>query len=108
MGKNLFRSRTLTGGVREGALICAVVACCAIAAMPAAAQVQDERTILVRGEVTMPMPSSRGWSGEAGASGHPLMTPQAILAAASNFQNCVAQLWPAGPPRGGAGGACQA
>ena len=100
MGKNLFRSKTLTAGAREGVLIAAVVACCAIAAVPAEAQVQDERTILVRGEVTMPMPSSRGWSGEAGASGHPLMTPQAILAAASNFQNCIAQLWPQAAQRG--------
>ena len=34
------------------------------------------------------------WSGESGASGHPLMTAQAIRAAAANFRNCVAGLWP--------------
>ena len=34
------------------------------------------------------------WSGEDGASGHPLMTAQAIRAAAANFDNCVASMWP--------------
>ena len=56
--------------------------------------------MLVRSEVTATVPLSRGWSGEAGGSGHPLMTPQAILAAASNFQNCIAQLWPQAARRG--------
>jgi membrane-bound lytic murein transglycosylase B len=34
------------------------------------------------------------WSGEDGASGHPLMTAAAIRQAAANFQNCVASMWP--------------
>ncbi|MFG3597512.1 lytic murein transglycosylase [Bradyrhizobium sp. RDI18] len=34
------------------------------------------------------------WSGEDGASGHPLMTASAIRQAAANFQNCVASMWP--------------
>ncbi|MBR0874181.1 lytic murein transglycosylase [Bradyrhizobium tropiciagri] len=34
------------------------------------------------------------WSGEDGASGHPLMTAAAIREAAANFQNCVAAMWP--------------
>jgi membrane-bound lytic murein transglycosylase B len=34
------------------------------------------------------------WSGEAGASGHPLMTSDAIRQAAANFPNCVAGMWP--------------
>src|SRR6266545_7109086 len=34
------------------------------------------------------------WSGEDGASGHPLMTSSAIREAAANFQNCVASMWP--------------
>ena len=34
------------------------------------------------------------WSGEDGASGHPLMTASAIREAAANFDNCVAGLWP--------------
>src|SRR3954471_19671521 len=34
------------------------------------------------------------WSGEDGASGHPLMTAAAIRQAAANFGNCVAGMWP--------------
>ncbi len=34
------------------------------------------------------------WSGEDGASGHPLMTASAIREAAANFENCVAAMWP--------------
>jgi membrane-bound lytic murein transglycosylase B len=40
------------------------------------------------------------WSGESGASGHPLMTAAAIRAAASNFRECLARLWPAAERRG--------
>src|SRR6476620_11349454 len=43
-----------------------------------------------------PAPSSAAppWSGEDGASGHPLMTASAIREAAANFDNCVAAMWP--------------
>jgi lytic murein transglycosylase len=34
------------------------------------------------------------WSGEDGASGHPLMTATAIRRAAANFPNCIAAMWP--------------
>jgi lytic murein transglycosylase len=34
------------------------------------------------------------WSGEDGASGHPLMTASAIREAAANFGTCVAGMWP--------------
>jgi membrane-bound lytic murein transglycosylase B len=34
------------------------------------------------------------WSGEDGASGHPLMTASAIREAAANFDRCVASMWP--------------
>jgi membrane-bound lytic murein transglycosylase B len=43
---------------------------------------------------------TREWSGESGASGHPLMTADAIRAAAANFLNCVAGLWPDAERRG--------
>jgi peptidoglycan lytic transglycosylase B len=43
-------------------------------------------------------PASTGgaqpWSGEDGASGHPLMTANAIREAAANFGNCIASMWP--------------
>src|SRR5215813_13077011 len=34
------------------------------------------------------------WSGQSGSSGHPLMTTEAILAAAGNFNICLEGLWP--------------
>jgi membrane-bound lytic murein transglycosylase B len=40
------------------------------------------------------------WSGESGASNHPLMTAQAIRAAAANFRGCLAALWPLAERRG--------
>ncbi|QUS42569.1 lytic murein transglycosylase [Tardiphaga alba] len=40
------------------------------------------------------------WTGEDGASGHPLMTAAAIREAAANFDNCVAGLWPDAARRG--------
>jgi membrane-bound lytic murein transglycosylase B len=40
------------------------------------------------------------WSGESGSSGHPLMTADAIRAAAANFHDCIERLWPAAAHRG--------
>jgi len=40
------------------------------------------------------------WSGESGASGHPLMTAEAIRAAAANFRGCIERLWPTAARRG--------
>jgi lytic murein transglycosylase len=39
-------------------------------------------------------PGATQWSGEDGASGHPLMTASAIRDAAANFDNCIAGMWP--------------
>ncbi|MBI3433568.1 MAG: lytic murein transglycosylase [Proteobacteria bacterium] len=44
--------------------------------------------------------AAREWSGEAGASGHPLMTAQSIRAAAANFTQCLEELWPLAQRRG--------
>lgn len=43
---------------------------------------------------------ARTWSGQSGASGNPLMTAGAIRAAAADFGNCLAALWPAAEERG--------
>jgi membrane-bound lytic murein transglycosylase B len=40
------------------------------------------------------------WSGESGASGHPLMDAGAIRAAAADFQGCLQRLYPAAAKRG--------
>src|SRR5262245_6163603 len=39
-------------------------------------------------------PATPEWSGESGSSGHPTMTAAAIRAAAANFRQCLAGLWP--------------
>jgi lytic murein transglycosylase len=41
-----------------------------------------------------------GWSGQSGASGNPLMTADAIRAAAADFPNCIERLWPDAARRG--------
>jgi membrane-bound lytic murein transglycosylase B len=51
----------------------------------------------------VPGPSStgpEGWSGQSGASGNPLMTADAIRAAAGDFGNCLERLWPEAARRG--------
>ena len=40
------------------------------------------------------------WSGQSGASGNPLMTADAIRAAAADFGSCIAGLWPDAARRG--------
>jgi lytic murein transglycosylase len=40
------------------------------------------------------------WSGQSGSSGHPLMTADAIVAAAANFSTCLEGLWPDAAQRG--------
>ena len=45
-------------------------------------------------------PSAPDWSGESGSSNHPLMTAEAIRAAAANFRGCLGALWPLAERRG--------
>ena len=47
-----------------------------------------------------PTGSKTEWSGESGASGHPLMTSDAIRTAAANFPQCLERLWPEAARRG--------
>jgi membrane-bound lytic murein transglycosylase B len=50
---------------------------------------------------SVPTPASPPeWSGQSGSSGHPLMTADAIRAAAANFGNCLEGLWPDAARRG--------
>jgi len=73
----------------------------------ASAQLPDLRSLFAPSPSNAPPPAAATtgsitteWSGEDGASGNPLMTRQAILAAAGNFSNCVAGLWPDAERRG--------
>src|SRR6185312_13300175 len=71
----------------------------------AAAQAgRDDRYPVTTGAIPPVAPSPQAgrqeWSGEAGASGHPLMTAEAIRAAAANFHGCIERLWPLAARRG--------
>jgi membrane-bound lytic murein transglycosylase B len=76
----------------------------AVWAGPAFGQGFDIRTLFNSpGSGSVPAAPPAGiqeWSGESGASNHPLMTAQAIRAAAANFRNCLAGLWPQAERRG--------
>src|SRR5207245_2513797 len=61
---------------------------------PAAAQFPDFRTLFTPNPAPGTVPAARDWSGEPGASGHQLMTREAILSAAANFGACIEALWP--------------
>jgi lytic murein transglycosylase len=65
---------------------------------------QDSRDSLhpaATGALSQPAPQQTAeWSGQSGASGHPLMTADAIRASAANFHGCVQRLWPAASRRG--------
>jgi len=79
---------------------------CAGLAAPAQAQDKPDNwlTRLFQPPATAAVPAPAGgtreWSGQAGASGHPLMTAEAIRAAAADFGNCIAALWPQAERRG--------
>ena len=90
-------------------LILRLVAALLIAAgLPAAALAQDKpdnwltRMFQPSANPSVPAPAgaTREWSGQPGASGNPLMTADAIRAAAADFGNCLAGLWPQAERRG--------
>ena len=64
----------------------------------AAQKAGDDRYPVSTGTIpptaVVPQASIQGWSGQPGASGHPLMTAEAIRAAAANFHACIEHLWP--------------
>ena len=67
----------------------------------ATAQVtRDSRGPATTGALPPPAQPLPQWSGESGSSSHPLMTAEAIRAAAENFHDCIARLWPAAARRG--------
>src|SRR5215210_9172831 len=73
-----------------------------VALLAGAAQAQDDRYPQLVPVITgsIGAPSDNKWSGEPGASGHPLMMPDAILAAVADFKNCVERIWPEAARRG--------
>ena len=83
----------------------AVVLLAAGLAAPALAQDKPDNwlTRLFQPPAGSPVPGSGDatqWSGQSGASGNPAMTADAIRAAAADFDNCIAGLWPDAARRG--------
>jgi lytic murein transglycosylase len=79
----------------------ALLTLAAFAGFTAAALAQDDRypqsAPLVTGSIAV---QSERWSGQPGSSGHPLMQPDAILAAVADFKNCLERMWPLAARRG--------
>ena len=71
---------------------------------PVAAQDKPDNWLsrLFQPPATGSVPGAGGsdWSGQSGASGDPSMTADAIRAAAADFSNCIASLWPEAARRG--------
>ncbi len=79
-------------------------------AAPAMAQDKPDNWLsrLFQPPAASPVPNSSNpspgdetpWSGQSGASGNPQMTADAIRAAAADFNNCIANMWPDAARRG--------
>jgi peptidoglycan lytic transglycosylase B len=87
--------------IQSRMLLGAATAALIASAGPAAAQGFDLRSLFSSpGAPTQtpqdaaPSQAPQEWSGEDGASGHPLMQAGAIRAAAANFRNCLEAIWP--------------
>lgn len=86
---------------------CILIAAVLLAAASAGAASQtarDGRYPATTGTIPPPaagtQPAAQEWSGESGASRHPLMTAEAIRAAAANFRGCIERIWPLAARRG--------
>jgi lytic murein transglycosylase len=79
-----------------------IVALLPFVALSAAALAQDDRYPHSLPAITGSVPAAQSdkWSGEPGASGHPLMMPESILAAVADFKNCIERMWPEAARRG--------
>src|SRR5215469_1614636 len=104
----ILKSRSMVGLSSIAGLLRGFVTVVALAAglvMPAKAQDKPDNWLsrLFQPQPAAPVPSSGDetpWSGQSGASGNPLMTADAIRAAAADFNNCIANLWPDASRRG--------
>jgi membrane-bound lytic murein transglycosylase B len=71
-----------------------LVAAILLACLSAAAVAQERRADLFTGTISSPVPARQSGSRD------PLMTDEAIGAAAANFHTCLSDLWPAAAKRG--------
>jgi lytic murein transglycosylase len=72
----------------------------AASAGAAAQNLRDGRYPVTTGTIPLSAVGTPEWSGQSGASGHPLMTAEAIRAAAANFRGCIERIWPQASRRG--------
>ena len=93
MGTALKGSRNL--GMAKRPFV-AAIAVAAVLAGTAGTAAQERRAALTTGSIGAPttVRAPARWSGEAGASGDPSMSAEAIRAAAANFHGCLESLWP--------------
>jgi lytic murein transglycosylase len=93
----------LTGAIVAALAGTCVITVCSVAAdervMPAHQSVPAQPTP-TQSISPAASPASGEWSGQPGASGHPLMTVEAIRAAAANFKTCLESLRPQAARRG--------
>lgn len=81
----------------------AVAGAVALTPQGAAAQIEKLLPFLATAQAPAQSPADNTapeWSGQSGSSGHPLMTAEAIQAAAANFHGCLEGLWPDAAARG--------
>ncbi len=90
-------------GITRPTIIAGLIAVAAIGAVAAQAR-PDRRSPETTGTIRPSAPGAQSgeqqWSGESGASGHPLMSAEAIRQAAANFPGCLERLWPLAARRG--------
>jgi lytic murein transglycosylase len=94
--------------VHSVSLVRCAIALLAAAGLATTAAAQDKpdnwltRLFQPPASATVPAAGSgtHQWSGQSGASGNPLMTADAIRAAAADFANCLGGLWPLAERRG--------
>jgi membrane-bound lytic murein transglycosylase B len=91
----------MTRMIQSRMLLGAATAALIASAEPVAAQGFDLRSLFSSPgapaqtpQDAAPSQAPREWSGEDGASGHPLMQAGAIRAAAANFRKCLEEIWP--------------
>ena len=102
------KSRQFCTGAFAAALLAVGLLVLAAGLFPAAAQDKPDNwlTRLFQPPASSPVPGGAGsgddtpWSGQSGGSGNPQMTADAIRAAAADFNNCIANLWPDAERRG--------
>ena len=83
------------GGLSVGLSVSLLAGLLALGGGQALATGEVEQTGTIPSGLTATRPDGRpDWSGDDGASGHPLMTAGAIRAAAADFPNCIERMWP--------------